>query len=85
MDESAQWQEINYPTFFGAICSRIKNARITLDTSQVKAVGTDWLETNVNLVPVLWREEGDDCLVKIGERVNNEPFYDFRFPTSWLG
>jgi hypothetical protein len=84
MTEEEQWQEINYPTFFGAVAARIKNAKIALDAAQIKPVGRDWLETSINNVKILWREEGADCLVNIGVRSNTEPFYQLRFPTKWL-
>lgn len=85
MTEAEQWAEINYVTFFDAVCNRISAAEQSLETAQVSAVSPNWLETNVNQVPIYWRMVGDDCIIKIGEKQNSEPFYTIQMPKVWLG
>jgi hypothetical protein len=85
LTEEQQWTEINYPAFLGAIGNRIASARTAMQAIPVEpGEADDWLETNVNQVPIWWREQGDDCIVRVGVRANGEPFYLFTVPLQWL-
>jgi hypothetical protein len=83
--EDQQWQEINYPSFFGAIGDRVTAAKMAMDAIPVEpGDSTDWLETNVNQVPIWWRNEGQDCFLRVGMKANGEPFYEIKIPYQWL-
>lgn len=87
MTQAEQWQEINYPTFFGAIGDKIMAARQAMSAIPAKPSSSDdWLETNVNGVPILWREDGDDVWLKIGlqDAGDHEPMYSITIPREWL-
>ena len=84
MTEAAQWTEINYPSFFGAIGDKITAAKSSMSAIPVAADQNGWLETNVNNVPIHWQEQGADVHLRVGKKDNGEPFYSLTVPFQWL-
>jgi hypothetical protein len=90
MTEAEQWDQINYPSFFGAICEKIVAAKHAMSaipaTTYAGDGGMTWLETNVNNVPIRWRDvDGDYVAIRVGERdTDHQPICEFTIPTQWL-
>lgn len=89
LTEEQQWNEINYPSFFGAIGDKITAAKQAMAAVPVTPDADNdaiaWLQTNVNNVPIYWHEpNGNDCVIRVGERDDGHPMYEFTIPTMWL-
>ena len=84
MNEQEQYDQINYPSFFGAVGDKITAAKTAMDAIPAEPDNQGWLETNVNNVPVLWHYEGSDCRVRVGRKASGDPFYEILIPYQWL-
>lgn len=90
LTEEQQWEQINYPSFFGAIGDKIEAAKAAMAAVPVvqdaDGGAIAWLQTNVNNVPIYWHEpNGNDCVIRVGERAGDgRPMYEFTIPTMWL-
>jgi hypothetical protein len=89
MTEQEQWQEINYPSFFGAIGDKIEAAIAAMTAVPAAVVNEEgyapWLGTNVNNVPIHWRIiDTDHCEIKVGVKDDGSPIEHFTIPTQWL-
>lgn len=76
-----QWAEMNVAAFDQAVLGKVQTVRSAMTSAEVEA---DEIRTNVNGVPVKFREEGEYLVISVGEASGGDALASFRVPSVWL-
>lgn len=83
LNEADQWTQINQPLFDNSVFQKILDIRTAMINADARA---DLIYSQVNGVPFVFREVGEEVQVWIGIKDSTtENFYALQIPTQWLG